>query len=277
LYDAVDAQLSTSLPCARGLEQCEQWFVLAGTFLQISPRLHPIKMRSRLVAVGRVLLVLAGPQCGLSAFLESFTTNLEATPVTSVAPLLWVTTPVLKAGGRGPDDASDPTGNNALVFTKEQKVAETVLMNWDEKNTTQLSFFVFFQKAQACYNDPVAVFKLAWSNDSMAWSQQWNYTAVQLTDSQWVAYKVNLPVIARAAPVAFKWTLTVLEGCPAVWLDDITFPTVAPSADTYLMGKAPKAPMPSPSVCAAILKYCDAEKHAPTEQLGGRRLMSRHA
>ena len=97
------------------------------------------------------------------------------------------------------------------------------------------------------------------SNDTLTWTQVWNRTVAQMVRNQYDPVRVALPISLRAAPVAFNWVFT---GAPCyalgVWMDDITFPTIPPSADTMLLGKAPKAPLPSPAICSALSAFCKA-------------------
>lgn len=229
------------------------------------------------------LVILVGLQCGQAAFLESFTTNLEATPPTSTAPFLWAAAPKLMKGGRGPEDPSNPSGNHAFYFRVDEAVAaETVLMNWDV-DTTELTFLLLCKDMYGCAR-PTAIFRLSWSDDGITWYQLWNRTVAQMTADEWTSYKLKVELpddeFNRDDPIAFKWSLSASGECSmsfSISLDDITFPTIAPSADTYSLGKAPKAPMPSASVCAALSKYCTAGAGAPIAKAGGRRRMLAHA
>jgi hypothetical protein len=214
-----------------------------------------------------VLVLVATAQPTLAAFTESFTTNPEAQ--NKAAPFLWVTLGKVEAGGRGPVDPTNPTAGNEMVLGHDNPVAETTLMIWNKENVnatcaraqsctpvedSQLSFFLWLSYSCCCDN-PIGLLKLSWSHDSMDWQPLWNRTIARMTVGQWEAIKVNITPQVRSAPAAFKWVFTSPASCwidkYLVSMDDITFPTIAPSADIMHLGKAPPAPLPSPAVCAS--------------------------
>lgn len=185
-------------------------------------------------------------------------------------------------GGRGPTDTSQPTAGNALTFNQDNPASETVLMNWDAENTTQLTFYTYAEISSSC-EPHVGLLKALWSNDSLTWQHMWNRTTAQMARNQYEPARIALPPGSRRAPIGFKWVYSTTSQCSSSWatlyMDDITFPTVPPSADTAMIGKAPKAPLPSPSVCSALTAFCkapggpvSATPAVPAE--GGRRLKS---
>lgn len=233
-----------------------------------------------------VLVLVATAQPTLAAFTESFTTNPEAQ--NRAAPFLWVTLGKVEAGGRGPVDPTNPTAGNSMGLVHDNPVAETTLMNWSKENTTcasvqpctpvedtRLSFFLFLE-FDCCCSNPIGLLKLSSSHDSMDWQPLWNRTIARMTEGQWEAVKVDITPQVRSAPAAFKWVFTPPASCKGqyrVWMDDITFPTIAPSADTMHLGKAPPAPLPSPAVCASLATFCQAPSSMQAgASPGGRRL-----
>lgn len=177
-----------------------------------------------------------------------------------------------------------------MTIGKDDLVAETTLMHWNKENTTcaraqpctpvedsRLSFFTLLTDRTYMYcPTPVGMLKLSWSHNSMDWLPLWNLTIARMTVGQWEAIKVNTTAQVRSAPAAFRWVLTPPAGCPdryGIEMDDITFPTIAPSADTLHLGKAPQAPLPSPAVCASLTTFCQAPSSMQAgASPGGRRL-----
>lgn len=73
---------------------------------------------------------------------------------------------------------------------------------------------------------------------------------------QWEPIMVN--ILGEQRPAAFKWVFTYTPDRDCldhlyISLDDITFPTIAPSAETLNLGKAPPAALPSPGSLLGLL------------------------
>jgi hypothetical protein len=213
---------------------------------------------------------------GSAAFLESFTANPEISPPTfnKAALFLWTTRAKVQPGGRGPEDPVNPDSGNSMLLGPDSPVAETVLMNWGADNGTQITFY-FWPNAMSG-SCPLKMLRLMWSNDTMRWAPLWNRTTAQSPAGQWEAAIINIPAAARLGPVAFKWVFmqasTECGNDAGFHLDDITFPTLAPSAETMLLGKAPHAPLPSPAVCSALQSICQSPGTVTAPAGGGRRL-----
>lgn len=148
-------------------------------------------------------------------------------------------------------------------------------MTWSKENITsvgnsRLSFYIQWREQYECpkQNADSWMLKLFWSHDSLVWKPLWNRTIAQMTLEQWEPVLVKIPTMVKAEPAAFKWTLKY-TGCESklnLAFDDITFPTVAPSADTISLGKAPPAPLPSPAVCSALCTQRCAVRHSQMHQ-----------
>jgi hypothetical protein len=219
---------------------------------------------------------------GSAAFVESFTANPEIPPpnFNKVALFLWASSKnTIQEGGRGPVDPANPDSRNFMLLDKDSPAAETVLMKWDASNITQpravpqITFYYYFPTASGC---SPTLLRMMWSNDTLRWHPLWNRTRAQSETNQWEGAAVAIPPAATAGPAAFKWVFVDATGVNAclsgseIGLDDITFPTTAPSGDTMFLGRAPQAPVPSPAVCGVLQSICQGS--ATGTAAGGRRL-----
>lgn len=243
-------------------------------------------MRHHLLLLALATLAVTANLCK-AAFLEPFTTNpdMSDSNYNRVTPWLWVQHGQrgIIAGGRGPADPDNPKGANVMeLSTTYGWVAETTLMNWleggDSTQTVpdaQLSFYYNLHKAPITCSKPVGSLKVLWSSDSMVWQPAWTSTLAQLlTEPGYQPVQVSLSDNVVVAPTAFKWVSKVSpESCESdfkMYLDDITFNSIPPLADTLDQYRASPAPLPSPVVCSALTVFCKDEEEVPVRASGSK-------